>query len=345
MADLYMSKGFRYFDTAFTYNDGKSESAFRECVAKRYPRESYFFTTKLPTFEALTPQSMREITDIQFERTGLDFFDLYLIHAIDEKKISNLDEINVWEYMTELKSTGKVGNIGFSFHGKPELLESILSSHPEVDVVLLQINYLDQNNPKVASKACYEIARNHEKPIIVMEPLKGGSLVTVAPSVLEKYKASKITTTLPELAFKFIANLEGVEMILSGMSSLEQLDENTDIFLNDFKSLSKDEISAIDEITKAYNAIELVPCTHCRYCINECPKHIPINRYFGIYNSYKKTPFIDKFKKNYLDIANSIPDIYAGAEKCINCGKCEERCPQHIEIRKNLKSAYNIYKS
>lgn len=332
MVDEFMSHGFTYFDTAYVYNKGASEKALNEALVKRYPRDSFTIASKLPISNSLNcKEDMAKIFNETRERLGVDYLDYYLLHALNRDKYKKVEELNAFGYLKELKEQGKIKHIGFSFHDTADILDKILSEHKEVEFVLLQINYLDWNDDKVQSKACYETATKHGVKVRVMEPLKGGRLANVNDEVKKILKEANPNLPIPSFGIRFAASLENVEVVLSGMSSLEQINENIS-YMNDFKPLSKKEEEACFKAADKIRSQIKISCTDCRYCLEGCPKQIPIPRYFALYNN--SFIFEDDSSKDYYQ--RIILD-HAKASDCIKCGKCEKTCPQHLQIRNYLK--------
>lgn len=329
MVDLFMGSGFTYFDTAYVYGGGKSEEALRESLVKRYPRDSFKIADKLPLWAAEgNKDKLRELTETSLKRLGVSYFDYYLIHSLhDDTEVNKLD---AWSYMKGLKEEGIAKHIGFSFHGTPEILDEMLTAHPEAEFVQLQINYIDWDNADVQSGKCYEAAKKHGKPVIVMEPVKGGSLATISPYCSEPY--NKLAGGTPaSYAIRFAASLEGVHVVLSGMSNLAQVTDNA-AYMRDFTPLDNSEREAVSEVTRRLNEIELIPCTKCKYCIDGCPMKIDIPGIFEAANDYKKFNSLKDAKRHYGHITRES----GKASECISCRACEGICPQHIIISERL---------
>jgi len=332
MVDLFMSKGFTYFDTAYVYDGGKSEEAMREALVKRYPRDSFTVATKLPLWNVGTSfDDFRKLTDTSLERLGVDYVDFYLVHNINNNKY---EECNVWEYMKELKAEGKAKHIGFSFHGTPELLEKVLSEHDEAEFVQLQINYNDWDSPNIASGRCYEIARAHNKPVVIMEPVKGGALATLSDEVAAPFRAIDPNASNASFAIRYAASLDGIIAVLSGMSTLSQVEDNVS-FMDDFKKLDDRERAAVAEVVDNLSKVKTIPCTSCKYCVEGCPMSINIPRVISALNvKYKFNNLSDA--KRQLGFATREG---GKPSDCIGCQACEGVCPQHLPISSIMTEA------
>ncbi len=339
MVDTFVEAGFTYFDTAPTYMGGKSEEMMREAVVKRHPREKVVLASKLPLWYAEEKNiSLQEIWDQSMERTQAGYYDYYLLHAMNHKWIDVAERMDAWNFMKEKKEKGLVCNIGFSFHDTPEVLDQILTAHPEMEFVQLQINYADWNSEKVRARECYEVARRHGKPIIVMEPVKGGTLAALAPSMEEVFHEVNPEASTASWALRYVASQEGILTILSGMSTLEQVQDNVS-FMSEVEPLTAAEQQAVAKVQEMMAAAPQVACTACSYCTEDCPQQIDIPRIFRAYN-------------HYLIYGNKTiaGEIYAGAVKekgkagdCIGCGSCESHCPQQLPIRELLTKAAEIF--
>lgn len=327
MVDEFLAQGFTYFDTAYVYHDGKAENMFKQCIAQRYPREKFTIATKLPLFIIKTVKDQKRIFNEQLANCGVDYFDYYLLHSINSSKYKTVCECKSFEFGFEQKNKGLIKNFGFSFHDSPELLDEILTAHPNVDFVQLQINYLDWNNPSIQSRKCYEIARKHNVKIIVMEPIKGGQLASVPSEVEQLMKKVNPNMSVSSWAIRFAASLDGVMMVLSGMSTLQQLEDNI-FYMKNFTPLSEQEQEII---TKARSIIEkdiAIGCTACSYCVKGCPKNIAIPNYFALFNESKRAQnaFIPHVYYNNISVNRG------KASECIRCGQCENICPQKLKI-------------
>ena len=334
MADAFIKAGGTYFDTAYPYHQGMSEVAFREAVVKRYPRSSYTVTDKLPIFAIQRAEQMQPIFDEQLERCGVDFFDYYWVHALGSESYKTAQRVKAFEFIAEKKREGKIRHIGFSFHDSPKLLEQILCDHPETEYVQLQINYLDWNDTTIRAKECYDIATRHGKPVIVMEPIKGGALANVAQGAERLFKSKEANMSVASWAVRFAASLENVMTVLSGMSNIEQMQDNIS-YMADFKPLDNEEQELVMTAARMIRESIAIPCTACRYCVDYCPKSIAIPEYFAVYNNLKR---FGPEQRIVADTYYSNLNMEHGkASDCIKCGKCEEHCPQHLPIRDYLK--------
>lgn len=336
MADAFLTAGGTYFDTAYPYHLGHSEAAFREAVAERYPREAYLLADKLPVFRIDTAEQIPEIFDRQLQRCGVDYFDYYLLHALDGQSYDKAERMGAFSFVAQKKAESKIRRMGFSFHGSPALLEEILQKHPEMDFVQLQINYLDWEDPTVCSRECYEIATRHQKPVIVMEPVKGGALAHPAPRAEERLRAQDAGKSMASWAIRFAAGLPNVQMVLSGMGSQEQMDDNLS-FMKAFVPLDEAEGGAVWEAAELIRQSIAVACTACRYCMENCPQKVAIADCFTMLNDLYcySGPRRDAARLRYAKLVKS----GGHAAECIECGRCEGRCPQHLPIRELLRRA------
>ncbi len=333
MADEFIAAGFTYFDTAVGYHMGASEPAFREAVAKRYPRDAYTITDKLSLFKIDKKEDIPSFFDAQLEALGVDYIDIYLLHAVDGRLYEQALEWGAIDFMKKKLSEGKVRSIGFSFHGTPECLERILTEHPELEYVQLQLNYLDWEDANVQSRACHEIALKHNKKILIMEPVKGGSLVNINDNVKEYLQKGAEDLSVASWAIRFAASQKNVVMVLSGMSNEAQLADNLS-YMTDFKPLTAEEIAKTLTAAEMIRADIKIPCTMCRYCTETCPASIAIPDYFNLYNVYMRFNGMQKW--SFKNGAKSLAEKNGVPSDCIGCGVCEERCPQNIKIRENL---------
>lgn len=330
MVDTFLERGFCYFDTAHGYLEGKSEIALRECLTKRYPRESYILANKLTTAFFEKEEDIRPLFESQLEICGVEYFDYYLMHSQNEGFYKKYKACRAYEIAQELKAEGKVRHVGLSFHDKASVLDKILTEHPEIEVVQIQFNYVDYENPGIESRLCYEVCRKHKKPVIVMEPVKGGSLVNLPQQAKELFDGL-LGGSYASYAIRYAAGFEGVMMVLSGMSDMEQLEDNIS-YMEDFKPLTEPELETVYKVRDIFRAQNLIPCTSCRYCTDGCPKHIAIPDLFSCMNGRKT--FSDWNGEWYYMVYTQ---DRGRASDCVECGKCEEVCPQHLKIRSLLK--------
>ncbi len=330
MIDYFLNEGFNYFDTAHMYVNGLSESALRECLVKRYPRDKYIFTNKLSTSYFSKEEEIIPLFESQLKECGLDYFDFYLMHSQDKEIFEKYKRCHAYEMALMLKKQGKIKHFGISFHDNAKVLDEILTEYPQIEVVQIQFNYLDFNDEAIQSKRCYEVCRKHNKPVIVMEPVKGGSLVNL-PSDAKKILEDLHGGSTASYAIRFAAGFEGIFMVLSGMSNLEQMKDNLS-YMKDFKPLNDKEKEAIENVCKVFYSLNIISCTACGYCLDGCPKHIPIPNLFAcmnaniIHQDWNSSSYYNIYTKNG-----------AKASTCIKCGKCEHICPQHLPIRKLLE--------
>lgn len=340
MVDLFMEKGYNYFDTAYSYTGGLSEEAVKTLIVDKYPRESFKLATKLPVWEAETEEEFRHLFDISLERTGAGYFDFYLLHSLSAEKVEKLEKFHAWDYAMELKNTGKIKNVGFSFHDSPELFEEFLKAHPEMDFVQLQINYDDWENPKVKARECYELARKYNKPIIIMEPVKGGSLATMPESVTSILKEANPDLSPAGWAMKFCAQLPGILTVLSGSSTLAQMEDNLKTMEQAEKPFTEEEKAALAKAKEALDALPRIECTSCGYCKKGCPASINIPGIIDCMNAIKVYNNEGLAKSDYFGWTVS-DDHFAST--CVKCGACEEICPQKLNIIEIVEEAAEAF--
>lgn len=335
LVDAFMISRFNYFDTAFAYPG--SEEAIKEALVNRYPRKSYYLASKCAIWSGCKEKEDAEKElDISLERTGAGYFDFYLLHALNKDSAKTFEEWGLWEYFLKKKEEGLIKHLGFSFHDSPEVLDDILSKHPEAEFVQLQINWADWEDPKVQSKGSWEVARKHNKDIIVMEPVKGGLLADPHPLVKEVFSSSDPNASPASWAIRFASSLDGVMTVLSGMNTLEMLGDNVKTMWN-FKGFDAKQMETIEKAREVFSSLPSIPCTKCDYCAKVCPMDIGISGTFAAMNTLllygNESIAKDRYKAMVINKGRKNP------EKCIKCGKCEEACPQHIEIRSNLEKA------
>lgn len=339
MIDAFMAYGFNYFDTAHGYLKGKSETALRECLVARYPRDSFVLTNKLSGSFFNCEEDILPLFEDQLQCCGVDYFDFYLMHAQDKTGFEKYKACHAYETVLELKKQGRVKHMGISFHDKAEVLDMILTEYPQIEVVQIQFNYADYDDASVESKKCYDVCRKHNKPVIVMEPVKGGKLVELPEN------ACKILNDLnggsnASYAIRFAAGFEGIFMVLSGMGSMEMIEDNCG-YMKDFTPLNQEELAAIGKVRSILKDLDIIPCTACRYCVDGCPQNIAIPDLFACINSKKLW--------NDWSSAYYYSDIHTcegnKASDCIECGQCENICPQHLPIRKLLKDVAAEFES
>lgn len=332
MVDKFMDAGFTYFDTAWAYSG--SEDAIRQALVERYPRERFQLATKNAAWiNCKTREEAIAQFDTSLKQTGAGYFDFYLLHNLGEGRTKVFDDFDMWSFVQEKKQQGLIKHVGFSFHSMPEELEELLVKHPEMEFVQLQINYADWDYPAISARRCYEVARKHKKPVIVMEPVKGGMLANPPQSVRNIFEEAEPDMSVSSWAIRFAADLEGVITVLSGMSNLEQMEDNIS-YMKDFKGLSESQRKTLKEVQEEIHRIPLIPCTTCNYCAKVCPNNIGISgsftamNYLTLYNDMAAA----KHQEGWLVGGHNLKP----AAECIKCGKCEQACPQHIAIREEL---------
>ncbi len=342
MVDLFLEKGFTYFDTAWMYNAFASENCVKEALTSRHPRESYTLATKLHCGFIETEADRDKIFNAQLEKTGAGYFDYYLIHGIEGEMLEKYERLHCFEWLLEKKEQGLVKHAGFSFHDTPEMLEQILTKHPEMEFVQLQINYLDWESEWIRSRACYEMAEKYQKPVIVMEPAKGGTLAKVPPEVEQLFKDYDPSSSNASWAIRFAASLPNVMVVLSGMSSIEQMRDNLS-YMENFKPLTEEEKAMCFKAAEIINGQTAIPCTACSYCTEGCPMHICIPKYFSIYNEDMREHLEEKGWTINFSNYETLTKQFGKASDCISCGQCESVCPQHLSIIEYLKDVAAHY--
>lgn len=337
LVDAFLARGFTYFDTAPTYHAGHSEEALRRVLAERYPRGAFTLASKMPPWRLEGPEHPARLFARQLERCGVEYFDYYLAHSINREHYAQAKEYGVFEFIAQKKREGKILRAGLSFHDTPEFLDQVLTEHPELDFVQLQINYLDWNSPAVQARRCYEIARAHAKPIFVMEPCKGGRLAKLPPEAQALLNTRAPGTPAAGWAFRFAAGLEGVEMVLSGMNTLEQVLENTAVLKAPFP-LKKEEQALLEQAARLLRQSELVACTGCGYCAEGCPAGIPIPQVLELYN--QALPSGAPTAGQAAAYA-ALPG--AKAAQCVGCKKCETVCPQRLPVAARMRQTAALF--
>ena len=336
MVDLFMENGFTYFDTAWMYNGFASESVAKAALVDRYPRDSFTLATKLHNGFFNSFEDRDKVFNEQLRKTGAGYFDYYLLHGIEASSYPHYERFDCFNWLLEKKRQGLVKHAGFSFHDSPELLDEILTKHPEMEFVQLQINYLDWESEWVHSRGVYEVATRHGKPVIVMEPVKGGTLAKIPPEAEELLNNLDPHMSIPSWAIRFAASLENVMMVLSGMSSVEQMRDNIS-FMKDFQPLTKEETEATRKVADLINGQIAVPCTGCSYCTEGCPMHIAIPKYFSLYNEDMREDMAHKGWTINFTNYDKLTEHFGRAADCIGCGQCESVCPQHLPIIEKLQ--------
>lgn len=334
MADRFLEAGGTYFDTAYVYDNGESEAAFKAAVADRHPREAYTLATKLNAWlQCHDEESAKAQFFTSLERTGAGYFDYYLLHALQRNNFSKYDEYHIWDFVKEQKEKGLIRKWGFSFHADPELLEELLALHPDVDFVQLQVNYADWDHSGVESRRNLEICRAHGKPVVVMEPVKGGILADPIPEAKKIFDEAAPGMSYASWAIRFVASQDNILAVLSGMSNLEQMEDNLS-YMKDFRPLDEQEMDVIRKVQAAIDGVKSIPCTACHYCTEGCPMNIPIPEIFSVMNRKTGSPHFRTVREYSI-----VTQGHGKASECIQCGQCEGACPQHLPIISLLEEA------
>ncbi len=341
MIDRFMDKGFCYFDTAWFYHESKSEIAVGECLVERYPRDRFVLADKMPVKLIKKQQELEGFFSAQLEKCRVEYFDYYLLHDLGREVYRKVNDIDAFGFIADKKEKGMIKNIGFSFHDTADVLDKILTDHPEVDFVQLQINYLDWENSAIQSKKCYKVACAHNKKVIVMEPVKGGTLARLPEEAEKMLLAHSPDMSCASWAIRYCASLDNVFMVLSGMSNMEQLLDNMS-YMDSFSPMTEKEYEIIGNVTGIINSNIAVPCTGCAYCVDGCPAKINIPALFSLYNAEMQEDRTKPFTVQQVQYSR-LTSGCGKASDCIDCGACEAMCPQHLEIRENLKKIAEIF--
>lgn len=342
MVDAFIQRGFNYFDTAYMYHGGFSETAIASTLTRRYPRDRFLLADKLPMVSVETKDDRQRIFDEQLRRCGVDYFDVYLLHNLGEETYAKAKDLDAFGFLLDKKEEGRAKRIGFSYHYNADLLDVILTDHPEVDFVQLQVNYLDWDDDGIQSRRCCEVAKKHGKPVIVMEPVKGGTLADIPEDAAALLRGHAPGRSPASWALRYAADIDGVAIVLSGMSNMEQLLENMGVMQN-VQPLTETERAAVASVVKIISGSVAIPCTACQYCVDTCPSNIPIPKYFALYNNRKQSapaPFY--IQQVYYD---SYADSFGRASSCVACGECERHCPQHLDVAGYMKDVAELFES
>ena len=340
MVDIYMEKGFNYFDTSYAYHGGMSEVAIRKAVVERYPRESYLICDKMPTWALTSEKDNDKFVAEMLERLGIDYFDVFFIHNINVPWLKLAEQHNSFEYVKKMKEEGIAKKIGISFHDNSILLEEVLKKYGDIlDVVQLELNYLDWEDPSIEAHKCYDLCVRYGLDVYVMEPLKGGVIVNTNDDIRNEFEAFNPDKSIASFAIRFCASLEHVKIVLSGMNKMEELLDNCDTYEN-FEVLSNEESEFLERMAEKLKETVAVPCSECGYCVDACPEMIPIPEYFNLYNTSKNQPESNIYR-HYFD---KLADEKVPASDCTYCGTCIEHCTQKIEIPDELENVCEYFK-
>ncbi len=335
MFDTFIEHGFTYFDTAYTYHAFQSENCVRKALVERYPRDKFELATKLYLSKFKSAEEMEALFQEQLEKCGVDYFDYYLLHNMGQRVYKKCADLDAFHFVKKKKEEGKAKNVGMSFHDTPELLEEILERYGDcLDFVQLQVNYVDMDQANVQARKCLAVANKYHKPVVVMEPCKGGTLVNVPEEAKKLMEAFNPQASIASWALRFAASQPGVVRVLSGMGNMDMVMDNCTTFAN-FQPITKEENEVINQVIDIINSNTAVPCTGCQYCTEGCPKKIAIPQYFAAYNSIMRTS--KGFSSQLVYYNNTVLNNHGRASECIKCGKCEQACPQHLPIREYLK--------
>ena len=342
MVDLFMENGFTYFDTAIMYNGFASQSVAKKALVDRYPRDSFTLATKLHAGFFDSFEDRDRVFNEQLEQTGAGYFDYYLLHGIESAMLPKYEKYDCFNWLLEKKAQGLVRHAGFSFHDSAELLDELLTKYPEMEFVQLQINYLDWESEWIQSRACYETAAKHGKPVIVMEPVKGGTLARVPAEAEKLFKDHDPDRSVPSWALRYAASLDHVMVVLSGMSDVEQMKDNISS-MNDFKPLTDEEREICHKAAAIINSQTAIPCTGCSYCTSGCPMKIAIPQYFSLYNAVQRENMEEKGWTSSFASYDVLALKFGRARDCVGCGQCEGVCPQHLPVIENLKKVSKCF--
>lgn len=335
MVDEFMNQGFTYFDTAWMYCGFESENAARKALVERYPRDAYTLATKLHAGFIETKEDRDKVFNEQLKKAGVEYFDYYLLHDMGVDHYKKYTDLDCFSWIQDKKEKGLIKHMGFSFHDTADILDDILTAHPEMEFVQLQLNYLDWDSNAIQSRECLEVARKHGKPVVVMEPVKGGTLAKLPEKAEASFKEANPDLSIPSWAIRFAASQNGVAVVLSGMSDMAQLENNLS-YMKDFKPMTKEEEDLCLKAADIINESIAIPCTGCSYCTDGCPMHINIPKYFSLYNADMQE-IEEKGWTPQGEYYRRLTETFGKASDCVQCGQCEGVCPQHLPIIQNLQ--------